>query len=76
MPKKDPKSYMPGVEAAAAKKRAQTHCKRGHPLFGDNVKFKIVKNGCIKRVCRTCKSDRNWYHNRGIPFPKDDINPF
>jgi hypothetical protein len=30
-------------------KKAQTHCKRGHPLSGDNVR---VSQG--KRICRTC----------------------
>ena len=64
------------VEAAAAKKRAQTHCKRGHPLFGDNLRLNIRKNGWLQRVCRTCERDRHWYEYRGIPFPKDDINPF
>lgn len=76
MPKKDPKSYMPGVEAAAAKKRAQTHCKRGHPLSGGNLGETTDKHGHNRRVCRTCHNDREWHYNHGIPFPKDDINPF
>jgi len=32
-----------------AKYKAQTHCKRGHPLFGDNLR---ISNG--RRVCRMC----------------------
>lgn len=43
------------VRAAAAKKRAQTHCKRGHPLSGDNLHVYKAKNGWTARVCRACK---------------------
>lgn len=34
-----------------ASRRAQTHCKRGHPLFGDNLKI----NSQGYRTCKTCK---------------------
>ena len=33
-----------------ASRRAQTHCKRGHPLFGDNLRI----NTQGYRGCRTC----------------------
>ncbi|GEC15188.1 hypothetical protein [Nitrobacter winogradskyi] len=36
--------------ASAAKKRARTHCKRGHPLFGPNVYVRT--NG--GRACKMC----------------------
>ncbi len=35
-------------------KRAQTHCKWGHPLSGDNLRF----NG-RQRMCRTCDRRRS-----------------
>lgn len=34
----------------SAKARQQTHCKRGHPLFGDNLK--VTRRG---RSCITCQ---------------------
>lgn len=37
------------TEAAAREKRARTHCKRGHPLSGDNL---YLNNG--RRTCREC----------------------
>lgn len=39
------------IEAAANIKRSQTHCKRNHPLSGDNLYVK--PNGT--RVCKTCR---------------------
>lgn len=36
------------------KRAAQTHCKHGHPLFGDNVRH--TKRG---RVCRTCERNKH-----------------
>ena len=32
----------------------QTHCKRGHPLSGDNVSVKVDGNGHSHRQCREC----------------------
>ena len=40
-----------GVSAAAAARRAQTHCKRGHPLSGDNL-FRTTSGG---RGCKECR---------------------
>jgi hypothetical protein len=40
-----------GVAAAAAKRRAQTHCKRGHELSGPNVYL----NPRGVRVCKECR---------------------
>lgn len=38
----------------AATKLARTHCKRGHPLSGDNLRTYIF-GGRSHRQCRTCK---------------------
>lgn len=40
-----------GITAQLAR---QTHCKRGHPLSGDNLY--VYPNG--KRLCRTCERER------------------
>lgn len=41
-------------ESVVASQARQTHCKRGHPLSGDNLR--IVKNRSSRsRVCRTCR---------------------
>lgn len=40
-----------GVVAAAKKRRAQTHCLRGHPLSGDN----LYLNPRGIRVCKQCR---------------------
>jgi hypothetical protein len=37
--------------------RDKTHCKRGHPLSGDN----LIQEG-RRRHCRTCKNARNRAH--------------
>ncbi len=52
-----PKENVLRGEGACANHARQTHCKRGHLLSGDNVRFK--KNG---RECRTCQKEliRNW----------------
>ena len=41
--------------------KLKTHCKRGHPLEGDNLYLKKGKHG-YKRVCVTCKNTylREW----------------
>ena len=33
---------------------ARTHCKRGHPLSGSNVRLYKRANGRVHRVCRAC----------------------
>lgn len=51
--------------AAPALRARQTHCKRGHPLSGENLQ--MLKNG---RRCRTCKNATNQVYAwkvRGIP---------
>ena len=45
---------MPGVIAHAAKKRAQTHCKRGHPFDSANTSV----NAAGQRICKTCSRDK------------------
>lgn len=41
------------ITASAIARRTRTHCRRGHPLLGDNLR--MDKKGA--RVCRTCKRD-------------------
>lgn len=42
--------------------KLKTHCKRGHPLSGDNLR--VTKNA---RICKQCNRDRvrNWYIAKG-----------
>ncbi|WP_412778628.1 HNH endonuclease [Rhodococcus qingshengii] len=48
--------------------RAQlTHCKRGHPLSGDNLRVSPAKNGLTKRVCRTCEREYMAEYNARRP---------
>lgn len=42
-------------EGASAKAARQTHCKRGHPLSGDNLMHRADAN---RRECLTCHRDR------------------
>ena len=44
-----------GPQVHARRKRALTHCIRGHPLSGDNVL--VRRNGT--RNCRSCSADRS-----------------
>lgn len=46
-------AWQKAVEAAAKKKREQTHCLMGHPLSGDNVYYKREKRHG-HRVCKIC----------------------
>lgn len=43
-----------GIAAAAAKRRAISHCPSGHPYAGDNLH--VTPDG--KRVCRTCRREQ------------------
>lgn len=43
---------------ASARARAQTHCKYGHPLSGDNITIRI-KDGYRTRVCIACRNRNN-----------------
>lgn len=36
----------------------KTHCDRGHPLSGDNLRIGTQKEGGIRRVCKTCEKIR------------------
>ena len=38
--------------------RLKTHCKHGHPLAGDNLKWQRGPNGEKNRACRTCARAR------------------
>lgn len=37
----------------------KTHCPKGHPYSGDNLRLNIDKNGTQRRICITCQNDRN-----------------
>lgn len=47
------KMGLAGRLASAEKKRNRTHCKRGHPLFGENLHI----NPAGARVCRECNRE-------------------
>lgn len=53
-----------GSLSMAAKRKAQTHCIRGHELAGDNVR--MYRN---KRECRACVVIREEMRKRGTPRP-------
>lgn len=42
-------------ENSRRKIEAQTHCKRGHELAGDNLREKVRRDGLAYRVCVTCQ---------------------
>ena len=53
---------MRGVEEAAKIRRAQTHCKRGHPLSGDNL---FMTHGG-SRGCKECRRlHKKTYRSKG-----------
>jgi hypothetical protein len=55
-------------------RRMQTHCKRGHPLSGQNLMLSYDRKGNASRVCRTCHAmyRRAWYERkRRLPKAKD-----
>jgi len=47
-----------GMDAMADRRRAQTHCKRGHPLEGDNLIASAVGRGCKACARITAKARR------------------
>lgn len=53
--------------STAANHARQTHCLRGHPLSGDNLKIIIrhTRNGGEERVCRECTRIRNARRSKG-----------
>lgn len=67
-------NYKESLPKAVAKNRerklAMTHCKRGHPLSGDNL---IEKKG--RRVCKTCRTAQarvDYYKKRGIELSVEE----
>ena len=50
------------VRMIAARRRAATHCKRGHEFTPANTITRA--NG--HRMCLTCQRDREWYAYRGL----------
>lgn len=42
---------------------AQTHCKNGHPLSGENLSWWTHRGGSLRRICKTCRRDyaRRYY---------------
>lgn len=40
--------------ARAGINKRKTHCLRGHPLSGDNVRVEIQSNGLERRQCKRC----------------------
>lgn len=42
-------------ENSKRKLAAQTHCKRGHELAGENLREKVRRDGNTYRVCVTCQ---------------------
>lgn len=55
-------------ENSKRKLSAQTHCKSGHPLSGENLYLRPRKNGLVYRVCRTCQLrwQKNWYQKKVV----------
>lgn len=49
-----------GLTLAAAQIQ-QTHCKKGHPLSGDNLR---TYKG--HRHCRVCAAEYQWFYRRGL----------
>lgn len=50
-------AHMEPVTNAENTRRAaalRTHCIKGHPLEGDNVRIQVRKNGWRSRVCVSC----------------------
>ena len=57
-----------GAELARAHQLAKTHCKRGHPLSGDNI---IIVGR--QRVCLACRLIRKRAYNAKIPKKGRDL---
>lgn len=51
-----------GVAAAAAKAKHKSHCKRGHPLSGENLRM----NTAGSRVCRACMTIHKHAYRRRL----------
>ncbi len=64
-----PGTYSPDarvIEAAAAARRARTHCLRDHPLSGENVRV----NKAGSRICKTCQREATAAHRAKNPRPR------
>lgn len=44
----------------------KTHCKRGHPLSGDNIWIAEDSRGMKRRVCKTCSAIRGKAHRKQL----------
>lgn len=51
---------MANVRAIAERARAKKECIRGHN------NWHVRNNG--RRVCKTCRDERSWYHRHGLPY--------
>lgn len=49
-------------ESPAAERARKTHCKRGHPLEGDNLSFIGTRRQC--RECRRARQRRYWQEGK------------
>jgi hypothetical protein len=59
-------------QVIAAKSKAKTHCKRNHPLFGENMNIdKDGHRGC--KVCQRMKADEWRIRNQKIVNEKQRI---
>lgn len=57
-----PEAIAKGIEKAAEKRRAITHCPSGHPYSGDN----LYVNPAGRRVCKECTREaKRRYRARG-----------
>lgn len=43
-----------GAENMRRRNASITHCAKGHPLSGDNLRLSKKSDGCVRRVCVTC----------------------
>ncbi len=50
--------------SVAAKNARKTHCKNGHPLFGNNVYYPKRKNRRSERICKICQKINNKINNK------------
>lgn len=57
-----PKENLMRGDTIAARNAAKTHCKRGHPLSGDNLM--VLRSGSRRcRVCHNADGRRHWRRN-------------
>jgi hypothetical protein len=58
-------SELSATEAASAARTARTHCKKGHPLFGENLRI----NSNNARVCIQCEQLNRVARRAKLPPP-------